>query len=229
MLTQKLLGATAAGVNWTLVGVAGGDDTTSVTLPSGLQANDIGVLFDSTIQTGDITGVTPTNWTSLFNDQLTANSRRHRICVSFRILNSSLSGTTVTGVNTNAGAVAKLLVVIRPSKQLTNIVLSDVNHAQTFPGYPANQTITATPDTLNLRVSILRCLTSVQIFGNSNTPSMPYAYDISVDFGSGTSPNSRLFYFDVNKQSEVVSTEVVYGEASGTSYSTMFSCVIGMK
>lgn len=225
-----LLGAGAAAApSWTLVAAVGGNDVTSVTLPAGLQTGDIGILFDTCTQTSSITGVIPTNWTSLYNVQTAIGSTgsQHRSCLSYRLLNSALSSTTVTGINASAGSVGKVLLVIRPSFSPVSVANNGVSVGSTTPPtYPSSLTIN--PDAsaaLSFRFGYWRCSNTSAVTGNSLSPAPAQSYDLKVDFG-GTNIGDGAWQmaFDINPGPSAPTSTVVYGSNSpqGT-YSLMLA------
>lgn len=103
-----------------------GDDVTSITIPGGIQNGDIGVLHDAYANTSESTLVTPTNWTSLssIQTQLGTGSSRFGQSISYRILTAALAGTSVTGINSGAGTVSKVMYIFRPASTVSLVSIS---------------------------------------------------------------------------------------------------------
>lgn len=111
----------------TLVSFATGNDTTTITIPSGIQDGDIGVLWDTYTQTTQQTLVLPANWTSLSQTQTNQGVVRYGQVISYRSLTSSLSNTSVTGMNTSIGTVSKVLYILRPTSTIASVSISTVD------------------------------------------------------------------------------------------------------
>lgn len=124
MLAAKLLSisTTLPATSLTFVSVTTTNDTTAITLPT-VQDGDIAILVDSNVQTSTRAAVTPTSWTSLTTIEYSPPSLNvfNRVCVSYRLMTASLSGTSVTGIDTTAGLVFKMLYVFRPSSSITSV------------------------------------------------------------------------------------------------------------
>jgi hypothetical protein len=129
MLATYLKGATANALNLTLVAYASGDDTTTITIPSGVQDGDIGVLWDTYTQTSARTLVVPNNWSSLSQTQTgpIGSQVRYGQVVSYRLLTLSLAETSVTGMNESLGLVSKVLYIFRPNKSIASVSISSVD------------------------------------------------------------------------------------------------------
>lgn len=128
MLWQKLLGANAAAaiaedISATLVGTSTSNDLSTIVLPTGLAVGDVALLIDSYVNTSQSVMATPTGWTALITAQtpVGTGSAYHGQTISYRVLTTNLSGNTVTGINTSAGAVAKACFVFRPSSSVTTV------------------------------------------------------------------------------------------------------------
>jgi hypothetical protein len=106
--------------------------TTNFTMPTGVQQGDIAMLFDLSLA---VTDVTPSGWTSIVKST-TTNIRSN---VSYRKLNGTEGGTTVTGM---AGTTRKVVLIYRDVGN-SNPTLSFSTPAQQATTLkPTDQTIT---------------------------------------------------------------------------------------
>lgn len=89
---------------------------TTITVPSGVQTGDVGILLDEALNfSGSPPSATvPSGWTSLVD---TAGTITRQI-ISAKVLSSSDAGTTLTGMDGAVGE-SKSLLVIRPNAPAT--------------------------------------------------------------------------------------------------------------
>jgi hypothetical protein len=113
--------------------------SSTITIPSTIQAGDLAVLFDwgwggST----SITGVVPTGFNSISNTGLTATPAVRGVA-TYRILTSADANTTVTGINAPTGN-RKTLLIYRPTGVLGNVTVFGAN-SQAVATAPTNQSL----------------------------------------------------------------------------------------
>lgn len=235
MLWGKLAAAQIAPSDtWSLVGVVGGNDTSSVVLPAGLQDGDIGVLFDTCTQTTSVASAIPSGWTGLYDAevQIGTGASRHRSCFSYRVLNSTLSETVVAGINTSAGAVGKVLVVLRPSFTAGAVTYSSGNSASTVPPtLPPQQTVANGAGRLNLQFGYWRSSNTAPISDNALMPAASNSFDLKPNFGGTViGDGAWKLAFGVVGPSGAAVRAVDFGTLSGSStYAVMISGCISIS
>lgn len=235
MLWSKLIAAqTTPTDTWVLVGAVGGNDTSSVVLPAGLQDGDVGILFDTCTQTTSVASAIPSGWTSLYDAevQIGTGASRHRSCFSYKVLNAALSGTVVTGIPASAGSVGKVLVVLRPSFLPGGVTFSSGNSASTVPPtLPSQQTVANGGGRLNLQFGYWRSSNTVPISGNALTPVASNSFDLKPDFGGTViGDGTWKLAFGVVAASGAAARTVDFGTLSSSStYAVMISGCISIS
>lgn len=117
--------------------------SSTITIPTEASEGDFAVLFDYAENTSLLpsapTTVVPPGFTSVQNDTATflLFLVAVRSIISYKVLNSSDSGTTITGMdNLN---LRKILLIFRPNNKITTV--SEVSNGDSGTGAPASQTI----------------------------------------------------------------------------------------
>jgi len=117
----------------------------TITIPAGASIGDVAVLFDYAYRGGSPpTLVTPTDWTSIGED----NQTTARINMSYKILGTGEPGSSITGMN---GATSNNKVMFVFSGSISSITPGGVNVEATS-GNPASQSCTAASGTAPLVV-----------------------------------------------------------------------------
>jgi hypothetical protein len=130
-----------------------------ISIPSAAIAGDFAVLVDVAADFGDsIASVTPSGWTSLSAQFVSAGTTSIRTNISYRKLTSGNPGSTVTGLDVYSSRMRKVMLVFRPSTSIVSINAPTWN-AEATSGNPASQTVTvsgvATP------LIVLACASAV--------------------------------------------------------------------
>jgi hypothetical protein len=114
MLSHMLRGAAGNSGQLIQFYASSTSSTSTITLPSNLTNKDILILFDFAWSTNSTipTQVLPSGWTTIQNATDTYSSNETRGITTYIAGNSSLSGTTVTGMS-GTGGTRKICVVFR--------------------------------------------------------------------------------------------------------------------
>lgn len=116
--------------------------STTITMPSSIQANDLAVMFDWQCNgtTTVPTAVTPTGWTNIINSIQSATLSGQRNCISYKKLDGSEGGTSITGMTQGGLRGEKKIVVFRPTKAITSVTITSLN-GQATTNAPTNQSL----------------------------------------------------------------------------------------
>lgn len=146
-------------LSFTFVDSAASADSSNITVPAAAQAGDLGVMFDVTL---DTTEVTPSGHTAALTDGPEADSW---LKVSYKILTGSEPGNPLTGMN--GSQETKKYLVFRPSRSIVSVV-SPTWGAEQTPNNPSQQTVSASGQTPPLIVFGLGFCNSNNSFNFSN-------------------------------------------------------------
>lgn len=122
--------------------------STTITMPSSLLANDLAVMFDTQANSNTTvpTAVTPSGWTNISNNVTNSTTNGIRICVSYKLLDGTESGTSITGMTAGSLRGEKKIAVFRPNNPIASVSLSTINGQATLSA-PTNQTLTMSGST----------------------------------------------------------------------------------
>ena len=115
--------------------------TTSLTLPTGLAANTIGILLNNAWANSNTiaTTVVPSGWTSIANNSASGAASGIKGICSYKIFTTSDSGATITGM-TGTNGQNMILLVFQANKIITTPTFSTASGEATTSA-PATQTV----------------------------------------------------------------------------------------
>lgn len=137
-------------------------DNPQITIPATALPGDVGVLCDAASDVAEIfgppptipTAVLPSGWTQISDQSVSDGSTvAIRSLLSYRILQASDAGATLTGMDTTAygGASRKVLLVFRPDRPATGVSIGSLA-SEGATGDPVSQTVTSSGGTPPLAV-----------------------------------------------------------------------------
>lgn len=140
MLTQLAgLGGGVANLSALTQPLSATSVASTITAPTGIQAGDIIVLFDSAQNLSTIPAtVVPTGFTSIIN---APSSLSHREIISFKLADGTEGGTTITGMN-GATSNRKVIFVFRGDIAITTVTPANAGNVTTS-GNPASTLVTS--------------------------------------------------------------------------------------
>lgn len=175
-------------------------DSPQITIPASVLPGDVGVLCDaaSDVYNGMFdppltipTAVLPSGWTQISNQSISDGSLAAiRSLLSYRILQSSDAGATLTGMDTTAygGASRKVLLVFRPDRPAGVVSIGSLASEGTA-GNPASQTVTASGGAAPLAVIAVYRSSGASLSSQSFSP----AQDAEITQGTTMAVRYKLY------------------------------------
>lgn len=161
----------------------------TISVSGSAQAGDWAILSDMSSNNVAISKVVPTGWTEISSDNLILATWS---VVSAKILTAADVGATVTGMNTDAGNLTKVMFVFRPNGIISNAI-SSTWESEISLGNPSSQSVAASGVATPLVVLGIVGSTGSDT-ANFSTASPAFTATVLVDGGTGSQRMGYTIY-----------------------------------